>query len=174
MLNPDEFAVVEQGASPLRYNRMPGMPRQRMALVHPDLQVPDPVNRRSYNAETVQDIEYFAPQAYVGRGLNNRKLKTPKLVNNPSAAAPGTGAFADFVDMERDASPEEQPDVYVDYVTRRNDLSGLGAADRLIRAIANTRPNARIDLGRVMSPRVWSAGEGLRSEGRDVQMRRDF
>lgn len=174
MLNPDEFDLVDQGRSPLYYGRFGGMPRTRFGLVHPALEVPPPANRRSYNEQSVREVEYFAPQAMVGRGLNNRRLKQPKLVNNPSAAAPGTAGFADFVDMERDALPEEQPGVYIDFVTRRSDVKNLGAANRLIRGIAESRPNARIDLGRVLSPRVWDVGETLRSEGRNVEMRRDF
>lgn len=172
-LNPDEFSIMDQGRSPLHYQRFQGL-RNRFGLVNPALEPPPVARRLSYNERNVQDIEYFAPQVLVGRGINNRKLKTPKLINNPSAALPGTGAFVDFLDMSRGAPPEEQESVYVDYVTRRPGISGIGAADRLIRGVAESRPNAHIDLGRVMSPRVWSVGEALRDEGRDVRMRRDF
>jgi hypothetical protein len=172
-LNPDEFSIADQGRSPLNYHRFQG-PRNRLALVHPALELPPAVRRLSQNERTVQDFEYFAPQALVGKGLNNRKLKTPKLVNNPSAALPGTGAFIDFLDMSQGAPPEEQKSVYIDYVRRRDDLPRMGAADRLIRSVAESRPNARLNFGRVMSPRVWSVGESLREEGRNVEMQRDF
>lgn len=171
--DPKEFSVVDQGRSPLNYDKFPGA-RNRFGLVHPDLELPPVRMRRFQNEHSALESEYWAPQVAVGQGLNNRPLKKPKTINNPSAAAQGTGAFVDFLDMTPGASPEEQESVYVDFVNKRPDLSGLGAADRLIRAVAESRPNATMNLGRVLNPRVWSVGESLRGEGRNVQMQRDF
>lgn len=166
-LNPDQFNIVDQGVSPLRYDRFGGRARRRIALVHPDLPAPPTIVRPTRNIEQVRDIEYWAPKAIVGRGLNNRPLKERKEVVNPSAAAPGTGAFLDFLDISDDR-------VYVDYVNKRRDLPGIGAAHRLIQHVADIRPNAEIDLGRVMNPKVWQVGERLRESGRRVDMKRDF
>ena len=167
-LNPDQFQIEDQGTSPLYYNRFGGLPRRRLGLVHPDAPSMPVVNRASYNERSVRDVEYWAPVVQVGRGLNDRRLKTPKIVTNPSAAKPGTAAFLDYTDTGDN-------EVYVDYVNRNPSIKeGIGAASRLIHFLADQRPETTIDLGRVLSPKVWSVGEELKAKGRNVKGYKDF
>lgn len=166
-LNPDQFRIEDQGESPLYYHRFGGETRRRLGLIHPDAPSVPVANRASYNERSVRDVEYWAPEVQVGRGLNDRRLKVPKVVKNPSAAKPGTVGFLDYTDIGND-------ELYVDYVTRRNDIPNIGASSRLIHFLADQNPNATINLGRVLSPKVWNVGEELKDKGRNVKGYQDF
>lgn len=168
-LNPDQFRIEDQGESPLFYPRFGGIPRRRLGLVHPDAPAIPVVNRASYNERSVRDVEYWAPEVQVGRGLNDRRLKTPKVVKNPSAAKPGTVGFLDYTEV-----PHGEGEIYVDFVNRRSNMPNIGVTSRLLHFLSDQRPESPIDLGRVLSPKVWAVGEELKAKGRKVTGRPDF
>lgn len=163
-LNPDQFRIEDQGESPLYYNRFGGLPRRRLGLIHPDAPSVPVVNRASYNERSVRDVEYWAPEVQVGRGLNDRRLKTPKVVKNPSAAKPGTVGFLDYTEV-----PHGDGGLYVDFVNRRFNMPQMGVASRLLHFLSDQNPNVPIDLGKVLSPKVWEVGEELKAKGREIR-----
>jgi hypothetical protein len=126
--------VVDQGGSPLVYNRAGGV--QRLALVDPDAGDPKRFDR------------YFAPQFRTHtRGRKLRRLKKPVL-EDPGASE-GTVAFLDYHRWGGDAW-------YLDYIKTRQDHRGAGHARRLIAEFYKKHRRAElIHWGKVMQPAVW-------------------
>jgi hypothetical protein len=164
-LSRDQFSVEHQGATPLPYDRTWTGRVERLGAVNPEVQH-EPVTRRLQDAESIRSQEYYAPQVTVGRGLNGRPLKTPKTIQNPSAAAPGTAAFLDYEDRGSD--------VHIHYVNTHRDFTGHGLASTLITELADRHPDRPISFGRVMSPKVWTLKERLEAQGRQTSGRKDF
>lgn len=166
---PAAPAPVAQGASPLRYYGARG-PVQRVAVVDPT--VSHEGTTRSYrNAGDVTNadnpLDYYAPTVTVGYGRNGRPLKTPKTLDNPFAAAPGTVAFIDY---------ENRPDgsVYIHYANTHGDHRGNGYANALVDQIVTDNPGATIDFGKVMTPAMWRSKQRLDEAGVQTDGRIDF
>ena len=172
----DQFDIVHQGRSPLHYNRSAfGTPVERLAAVHPDVPVPGVKQRRLGNEHDVVETDYWNPEVDVHRGLNGRQLKQPRRFQNPSAAAPGTAAFLDHEVKHEDHDPEAPvSQVYLHYANTHSGFRGRSLSTHLIRSVAEAHPGARLDFGRVMSPRIWTTMGNLEAEGRNVDGRRDF
>ena len=154
-----QFDVVHQGRSPLSYNR--GYDIQRLAVVSPDVTTPDVVTRRTGSAKSVAETDYWNPKVEVGRAASGKPLKTPKVVDNPSAAAPGTASFMDFEDRGHE--------VYVHYMNTRQDLRGQGHGNRLMDHLAGQFPDKDINLGQIESTSVGNMQRRLRQQGRTVR-----
>ena len=160
----NQFDVVNQGRSPLSYNR--GYDIQRLAVVSPDVPTPDVVTRRTGSAKSVAETDYWNPKVEVHRSNTGKPLKSPKVVSNPSAAAPGTASFMDFEDLGSE--------VYVHYMNTRQDLRGQGHGNRLMDHLAGQFPDKDINLGRVMSKHVGNMQRRLRQQGRTVRGKDDW
>jgi hypothetical protein len=160
----DQFAIEHQGETPLRYHR--GGAIQRLGATHPSVETQQHVNYKYASEHDVPDREYFAQTATVGRTKTGRPLKTPKTVQNPSAAAPHTAAFLDYEDRG--------PDVYIHYANTRRDWGGQGLQSRLVSHLADQFPDKTINFGKVMSPKMWGLKERLEGQGRKTQGHPDF
>jgi len=154
-----QFDVVHQGRSPLSYNR--GYDIQRLAVVSPDVTTPDVVTRRTGSAKSVAETDYWNPKVEVHRGNTGKPLKSPKVVDNPSAAAPGTASFMDFEDLGSE--------VYVHYMNTRTDQRNQGLGNRLMDHLAGQFPDKDINLGQIESSHVQNMQRRLQQQGRTVR-----
>jgi len=158
-LTGDQFSIEYQGRTPLQYKR--GSQIERIAAVHPDVPPAGRATRPRGRASSVPDMDYWHPEVEVGLGETGRPLKKPKVVQNPSAAAPGTAAFLDY-------EVRPQNEVYVHYMNTRSDMTKRGLGNRLMDTVASQFPQHRINLGQIESKHVYNMKQRLSREGRDV------
>jgi hypothetical protein len=117
-------------------------------------------------ASAVPEQEYWAPSVTVGMGETGKRLKNPKTVQNPSAAAEGTVAFADVEHLSHENG------VYLHYGMVRPDQRGQGHMERLVSHIGEQFDV--VDFGRVMHPAMWHLKERLEQQGSETRGRPDF
>lgn len=156
-LHADQFSIEEQGETPLRYKHG-GV--QRLAATHPDVPPAGRAQRPHGKAKDVPGMDYWHPEVEVGRAASGKPLTKPKVVQNPSAAKPGTAAFLDYEDRGSD--------VYVHYMNTRSDMTGRGLGNRLMSHLADQFPDRTINLGRIESSHVYEMKKRLERQGRKV------
>ena len=160
----EQFDVVHQGETPLRYDR--GGRIQRFGVVNPDAALPDEPKRAFGTESHIRETDYWNAKHIISRGSSGKPLKKPRTFTNPSAAAPGTVGFADV-------TPTGENDVYINYVTTRPDQRGQGHARRLVEHVADQFSGV-LHFGKVMNPAIWKMKEDLETRGRRTLGHRDF
>ena len=159
----DQFHIAHQGETPLRYDK--GRDIQRFGVINPEATLPDEPKRAIGSEAHIRETDYWNPKFIATRGASGKPLARPKKFNNPSAAAPGTVAFADVQPMGDDA--------YIHFVNTRRDQRGQGHARRLVDHIADQFAGT-LHFGKVMNPGMWKLKEELDAKGRSTLGHRDF